>query len=498
MGDFLALGLGHALVWALGVAIVLLPPQWRTRAGGTGTGGTGTGGTGAGGTEAGGRREGELAWNLGAGWFVGAFVLTLVMRAESGLGVAFARAAIGVPLLLALLAIVAMSFFAGAGAGSTLARTRAALRDATRTAVGADLPGVARGLWLALLAWLGLRFALLLVEVSTRPLYAWDTWMQWATKARVWFELRTLVPFAPFDVWLPANGAVYFDAAPHYPATVPLWQVWSALLIGRWDDSLTNLAWWCTALALCLAVYGFLRGAGGSRLFALVGAWLVGSLPMLNVHVALAGYADLPIAAYLTVAALAGWRWTRDRRTGDLLLLLICLAALPTIKNPGKAWLVLLLPGLAVGLWPRWGLRVALGLVAAGVLALLVLVQTSPVILGYRIQYDGSFPWQALVDAYFLYANWHLLWFAVIAVAILGWRSLREPGIASFTVTLGLGLLFLLFGFAFTNAAAWVEDQSTVNRATLHLAPLAVVCMLLVYRDWSQRQRPATAVAAPT
>ena len=72
--------------------------------------------------------------------------------------------------------------------------------------------------------------------------------MQWATKARVWFELRTLAPFAPFDVWLPANGALYTDAAPHYPATVPLWQVWSALLMGRWDDSLTNLAWWCTAL----------------------------------------------------------------------------------------------------------------------------------------------------------------------------------------------------------------------------------------------------------
>jgi hypothetical protein len=65
------------------------------------------------------------------------------------------------------------------------------------------------------------------------------------------------------------------------------------------------------------------------------------------------------------------------------------------------------------------------------------------------------------------------------------------------TVTLGLGLLFLLFGFAFTNASTWVDDQSTVSRATLHLAPLAVVWMLLVYRDWSAKLGGTAAAAQP-
>ena len=54
-------------------------------------------------------------------------------------------------------------------------------------------------------------------------------------------------------------------------------------------------------------------------------------------------------------------------------------------------------------------------------------------------------------------------------MALVGARSLLGPGHRAAYGDAGLGLLFLLFGFAFTNAAAWVEDQSTVNRATLHL-----------------------------
>jgi hypothetical protein len=38
----------------------------------------------------------------------------------------------------------------------------------------------------------------------------------------------------------------------------------------------------------------------------------------------------------------------------------------------------------------------------------------------------------------------------------------------------------------------WVEDQSTINRATLHLAPLIVVWMLLAFRAWAT-QRPVPA-----
>ncbi|MBK6334390.1 MAG: hypothetical protein IPF60_00925 [Betaproteobacteria bacterium] len=61
-------------------------------------------------------------------------------------------------------------------------------------------------------------------------------------------------------------------------------------------------------------------------------------------------------------------------------------------------------------------------------------------------------------------------------------------------MTLAIGMGFLFFGFTFTNAYAWVEDQSTVNRATLHLAPLLVVWVMLVFGDWSDRMRAVPTV----
>ena len=44
-----------------------------------------------------------------------------------------------------------------------------------------------------------------------------------------------------------------------------------------------------------------------------IGTWLTLSLPILDVHVALAGYADLAMAAYLTLATLAALALSRRR-----------------------------------------------------------------------------------------------------------------------------------------------------------------------------------------
>ena len=58
--------------------------------------------------------------------------------------------------------------------------------------------------------------------------------------------------------------------------------------------------------------------------------------------------------------------------------------------------------------------------------------------------------------------------------------------------------LFLFVALAFTNARAWVTDQSTVNRATLHFAPLLVVFVMLAFRAFAERwaaTHPGPAVA---
>jgi hypothetical protein len=109
---------------------------------------------------------------------------------------------------------------------------------------------------------------------------------------------------------------------------------------------------------------------------------------------------------------------------------------------------------------------------------------------------DFEMPWRALFEAYFAFGNWNLLWYGALAVAVLARRHLLSREVAPYTAIVAAGLMFLLFGFAFTNARLWVEDQSTVNRATLHLAPLIIVWMLLAFRAWARHQTSRPAVNA--
>jgi hypothetical protein len=468
MLDLTALLLGLGLTWAFGIALAASLYRLPSAA-----------------------DPPSLAWIAGCGWFVGVFALTLWMRLLSFAGVPLSVPAIAVPLILVG---IALCWLVARRDGWTV---RGTARDVQQGVLGIDLAGVQRALWLAMLCWLLVRFALLFAEVAWRPLYPWDAWTQWSTKARVWFELRSIAPFVSTAEWMAATTPdVYYDAAPHYPATVPLFQTWSALLIGRWDDALVNLPWWFTGVAFGFGMFGGLIRLGLARIVALAGTSMVLSLPIVDTHVALAGYADLPMACYLTLGALAALDAARTRSASDAALAALLLVACALVKNPGKAWLIVLLPGVFTAMLPKHGLRIAGAAFMAAALVLVVVTRTGVTILGYTMTAQFALPWNALFDAYFSFGNWNLLWYGAVATALLAWRHLLDRDVAPMTCIVVAGLLFLIVGFAFSNAGAWVEDQSTVNRATLHLAPLIVVWMLVALR--ARFAKPSDASSLPS
>ena len=455
MIDFLALLVGLGLTWAFGAALVgalyrLAPPS-DTLPG---------------------------AWLVGCGWFVGAFATTLVMRVLASTGIAFSVARVGMPVLVLTLAAAWMAI---RGRGP---ETWQATRRFFGALSGQGLEQWQRIAWVVIIVWLALRFALLFAEVWWRPLYPWDAWTQWSTKARAWFEMGSMVPFVSGGEWLmaPPEAMLWYDAAPHYPGTMPLLQVWAALLVGRWDDALANLPWWVTGVAFAVALYGGLRLLGFGRLSALAATTLVLTLPIVNAHIALAGYADFPIACYLTLGTLAGVQTIRTRSVAHAVLAVVLLGAMVLVKNPGKAWLLVLVPAFVAAALPRYGVRVAVASLLLTMFALLVATRSGVMLLGYQFRPNFAMPWGSLFDAYFSFANWHLLWYAAVVTLGVGRRKLLSPEAAPYTLAVAGGLLFLFVGLAFTNAWAWVEDQSTINRATLHLAPLVVVWMFVVAR----------------
>ena len=136
MIDAARLVAGWALVWAFGIAVVAaIDYAWRDRA------------------------AGSRMWTIGSGFFAGAFIVTVWMRALSLANIRFSLLSIGVPLLIATVAAALL----------VLRQRKAAAGYGAMTAIGANAAPLmsksARVLLYALIAWLVLRFVTLLLDV---------------------------------------------------------------------------------------------------------------------------------------------------------------------------------------------------------------------------------------------------------------------------------------------------------------------------------------------
>ncbi len=433
---------------------------------------------------------------LGYGYLLGLLAATVLLRVQ---------AAVGLPpgfwgpfAVMALLAV----------AGGWLVWRRAPVRPPHPNP---PPPGGREFWWLGLkwqtlllallLVWIGLRLAGLALEVWWRPLYPWDAWTTWMVRPKVWAELQQLAPFVAPRHWLadPA-GSAYAIEAWAYPHTVPLLALWPTLAYGAWNETAAHLPWLGCAVALGLGFYGQARRWGASALTALIFTWLLLSLPLLNSHVALAGYADLWMTAAFSLAAIAFFQWARDGdRHQGLLALLLALAG-PLVKVEGAVWLLLFIPALLVARlrWP-WLLATALAAAALGLGWWLAggvvfsipglgefhftpaLIQ-APYVGRFGLGYRGS--WDPVVMNFFVLANWHLLGYLLVLAAGVAlalavrrgaerWRWAQATFVAS-------SLLALFVLFFLTDAQLWAEQYTSINRVVLEFVPAWLFCVVTV------------------
>jgi hypothetical protein len=80
---------------------------------------------------------------------------------------------------------------------------------------------------------------------------------------------------------------------------------------------------------------------------------------------------------------------------------------------------------------------------------------------------------------------------------VLGARDLLRPPLAALAMVVAWGLALLLIVPAFSGTSAALADFTTFNRATLHLAPLLVCLMLLLWRELTARAMARVALPAP-
>lgn len=352
-----------------------------------------------------------------------------------------------------------------------------------------------------LLLLIGFRLLGLALEVWWLPLLTWDAWSTWAVRAQLWTHAQDLIPFvSPESWWNDRTGDVHSIWAWTYPLTVSLLSAWPALAFGSWNETVANLPWIGCAMALALGFYGQARIWGATHLTALLFTWLLMSLPMLDTHIALAGYADLWLGCAFGMSFFALLQWAR---TGDwrqallaLLMALVCML----LKREGAVWILLLLPATLVvisRLW-LWSLIAIVGVTALQIWinggVSLHLPMLGELILSpdqIRLPYLGTFSlqlqgnWAPVINHLLIRNNWHLLPlllpFTLVAALVLVARNAGGPPQRAglIWVLSTLSAFYLLFFW--TDAAEWAYKGTSINRIMLQFTPALVFWMLTVW-----------------
>ncbi|GAB3282547.1 hypothetical protein [Parahaliea aestuarii] len=428
---------------------------------------------------------GQRALVAGYGLLLGLLGATLVMRLGVPLGLPLSPVALSL-----VLAVIAMF------------PARAIWRRATQPGNAPDRqPGASplEKCAIAAVAVLVLTHgALLLPDVLLRPIYPFDATSAWVTKARVWFDQGSLAPFVAKELWLQAREPLWFtDHMPDYPITTPLLQLWMALFVGHWDSSLINLPWFFCLIALALMFYGQLRRAQLSALAALVFVYFLVSMPLLETHVALAGYADLFMGTFYAAAFMAFCRWCADRDPAQACLALLFALACPLIKNEGLFWACSFIPGVIIATQPRRRALVILLLLALAALGLLQVLPQDLEIAGHTLERldlgyrDEVLP--SILRSFAGFDNWHLFIYLLALLLIAACVLLRQvprdlvaPGIALLAAS---GLFLLLF--TYTGYAGGATRFTAVSRTSMALVPAWLFFAALLYRA-IQRAPPTT------
>lgn len=421
----------------------------------------------------------DLILAAGYGYLIGALATSLAMRALDAVGVRWT-------VTLVALQLVGLAVIAG-----SLSRLRSlpSLRERWRTWRDrvAALPPRQRLLFFACFALIVVRLCGLGMELAWRPLLPWDAWAQWATKARVWYEYGRIAAFIDGAKWLESGSAMQFvDAHPAYPATVPLLQVWTALCLGRWDESLINVPWLAILATLGLAFYAQLRRIGIGMAQAMLFSYLLLSIPFIDLHVAVAGYVDIFVAAAYGMATMAFCQWVCTRGRTDALLAALCALACIAIKNEGVVWALTLLPPVLVAIDRRVGLG-TVALLGAAILAYLLYGPGELNVLGYTLRTEFSNVSRPMFEHFFEMDNWHLLWYLTLAVIALRWRALFSAKAAPMTVTMLGAFAFVFVVFFYSNAAFGVADETLVNRLPLHMVPALAFYLAFLWRQAPER-----------
>ncbi|MFN7974285.1 MAG: hypothetical protein U0166_18380 [Acidobacteriota bacterium] len=399
-----------------------------------------------------------LAWLLGAG---SAAVVIDVMGAS---GLPHGR------WILAMLAMLALL-------GFTLRRTREASQPA-RTPMSALDKAMA---WIA-----GGLVAMTFAHAAIRPMIEWDALMAWGYRGHLFFHSgATRGVLETFERLRPGYGA--------YPPLVPLVEAYVAMAVGRWDDGFVTTPAAMAFGAMIALLFAAVRRRASSGLAGFV--VVLGACSSMAMMMAVAGLADLPLAALFVAAVACLDRWDPATGRGDVIAAGLCCSLMALTKLEGGPLRLLILVLVVVRAFrhrSRGAIAVAIFLACAFLPELPWQLQCvrsglldsnvsahdfSPARLRATVwilePVLSSLARYLFVEGYGSETHWNATYLVLVALLLLGPRSLLRRNLL-WTAALAFGLAGYVAIYLVT---PWGVPHmlSSLDRLLLHLYPVAVV-----------------------
>jgi len=363
-----------------------------------------------------------------------------------------------------------------------------------------------KALTVVMMALMAVHLIFISVEIFTQAVYPWDAWLAWVYRAKAWFMVGGITDIVNSNSWATATTASTYtiDAFtyPLFPSVIPYW---AALSLGHWSETLVNLPVLFAGIAIGMALYGQCREYGLSIAASLISCYLLFSIPLFGTHLALAGYADIWMAGFTGlgfVALIRGaglhdepGKWGLQLTLGFLMVLFSI-----WVKNEGAVWLLAALAMLILVMFkPRVPILMVVTATGFGLLAwALGITHVDIPLMGQLgiidgrlvIPFIGSFALemhniqQVYWDNFIKMGSWNLLWVAVAASILLGFKSPNAlSGYRSRRAALSFILIFLatqLFIFGFTDQGLWADTYTAINRLPLHFTPAILFAVITI------------------
>ena len=334
------------------------------------------------------------------------------------------------------------------------------------------------------------------------PMIAWDSWLGWEFKAKQWLSHGFSVNMVSSVQWLSDEVAI-FNVTAEYPDGLPLLYYLGQLLGDEHNQVMGYLYGLCYFWLVYLLLLRLkLQGAGWA--VCAWGALLFLTLPLLNNHMNLQGYADIWMAMLLLLCVLSLSDWNQRSTFANALRLVVLLSMLPLFKTEGWVWLgLLLLAQFASKFLIRRHRWYVLGFLAAFILLWFaaddwmfswasrsVVISQSFIKLGniFELSLMPAAVSHEIFAGLFLQNNWGWLWY-FLPFVLLFWLLVKHPKYQQVSQTFFvLSFVAFLLLFFFTDASKWAQNYTAVNRIVLQLAPVFAYLVMQVFVVWKQKR----------